>query len=660
MAMNSKQSILTFLFIIVAISVLGQTPKIETLTRKVYAANNDRDKLLAYITLTDEYQSLYRDSLDKYAPEILTLAEQSKDPIAKAAGYLAFANYYNRWGWADSALFFIDKGLQTINTIKANAQDLYFKISRIKALTLGSRIRNAEALEVLYKILPEAEKYGDATALGLICNTIGSISIARQQPEEALKWINRAIALTKDKPSYIQAYAPSCLNMAMVYITLSKPDSAQLFINQGLPLSRQLQNLNYIATGLRIQSIIYTDAKKYPQAEQAILEMMAVRRKTGPTNIFVDDNLQLAEFYANSGQLDKAIKICKDNLNRGKLENNPTDTSYVYSNDPKVRVSYLQALMKYYKMAGRMPDYQQTMEELIAAKDTLYEANSAEAIADLQTKYEVQKKETTIIKQKLDLQTKNFLLYGSLAAAFLIAIASFIVFRNYKEKKRLEWNVMMEQEKRNATEAVKKAEENERVRIAADLHDNLGAYAASLVSNVQYINLSDNGNEFASNALEEIKKNSGAIVSQLNDTIWVLKKEALSLTSISDRIKLFIKNIGKSYPGYQIDVTEDIVTDSLLQSSHAFHLYRILQEAINNALKHSGGKRIFVNFKSVDQHWTVIVEDDGKGFDLSLLQNENGNGLQHIMQRSKECGWITEWTTGPNKSGTRLSISTTN
>ncbi len=270
------------------------------------------------------------------------------------------------------------------------------------------------------------------------------------------------------------------------------------------------------------------------------------------------------------------------------------------------------------------------------------------------------RKETTIIKQKLDLQTKNFLLYGSLAAAFLIAIASFIVFRNYKEKKRLEWNVMMEQEKRNATEAVKKAEENERVRIAADLHDNLGAYAASLVSNVQYINLSDNGNEFASNALEEIKKNSGAIVSQLNDTIWVLKKEALSLTSISDRIKLFIKNIGKSYPGYQIDVTEDIVTDSLLQSSHAFHLYRILQEAINNALKHSGGKRIFVNFKSVDKDWTVIVEDDGKGFDLSLLQNENGNGLQHIMQRSKECGWTTEWTTGPNKSGTRLSISTTN
>lgn len=658
--MNRKQYILTFSFILVAISVLGQTPIIEALTQKVYAARNDRDKLSAYITLADEYQSLYRDSLDKYAPEIVTLAEKSNDPIAKAGGYLAFANYYNRWGWADSALFFIEKSLQTISSIKATSLDLYFKIERSKALTLGSRVRYAEALEVLYKILPEAEKYGDAKSLGLICNTIGSISIGRQQSEESLQWINRAITLSKGNPSLIQVYAPACLNMAMAYITLGKPDSAQLFINQGLPFSRQLQNLNYIATGLRIQSIIYTDAKKYPQAEQAILEMMAVRRKTGPANIFIDDNLQLAEFYANSGQLDKAIKICKDNLNRGKLENNPTDTSYVYSNDPKVRVSYLQALMKYYKMAGRMPDYQQTMEELIAAKDTLYEANSAEAIADLQTKYEVQKKETTIIKQKLDLQTKNFLLYGSLAAAFFIAIASFIVFRNYKEKKRLEWNVMMEQEKRNATEAVKKAEENERVRIAADLHDNLGAYAASLLSNVQYINLSDNGNEFASNALEEIKKNSGAIVSQLNDTIWVLKKEALSLTSISDRIKLFIKNIGKSYPGYQIDVTEDIVTDSLLQSSHAFHLYRILQEAINNALKHSDGKKIVVNFKSVEQQWSVYVEDDGIGFDLSLLQNENGNGLQHIMQRSKECGWITEWTTGPNKNGTRLSISTTN
>jgi len=42
------------------------------------------------------------------------------------------------------------------------------------------------------------------------------------------------------------------------------------------------------------------------------------------------------------------------------------------------------------------------------------------------------------------------------------------------------------------------------------------------------------------------------------------------------------------------------------------------------------------------------------------LQNENGNGLQHIMQRSKECGWKADWAAGLNNGGTRLSISTTN
>lgn len=658
--MRLKSTIVTFLFIGVAFSTLGQTPLISELTGKVYAARNEKEKLSAYIVLADEYQSLYRDSLDKYAPEILSLAEQSKDPLAKAGGYLAFANYYNRWGWADSALFFIEKGLQTISGMKGNAQDLYFKIARTKALTLGSRVRYAEALEVLYKVIPEAEKYGDAKALGLLCNTVGSISIGRQQPEEALHWINRAITLTKNNSSAIQAYAPSCLNMALAYVNLGKPDSAQLFINQGLPICRQLQNLNYIATALRIQSIIYTGAKKYALAEEAILEMMAVRRKTGPTNIFIDDNLQLAEFYANSGQLEKAIKVCKDNLTRGNLENNPTDTSYVFSNDPKVRVSYLEALMKYYKMAGKMPDYQQTMEELIAAKDTLYEANSAEAIADLQTKYEVQKKETTIIRQKLDLQTKNFLLYGSLAAIVLVAIAALIIFRNYKEKKRIEWAVMMEEEKRNAAEAIRQAEERERVRIAADLHDNLGAYAASLVSNVHYVSLSDTSNDLAITALEEIKKNSGAIVSQLNDTIWVLKKEALSLTSISDRIKQFIKSIGKSYPQFQVDVEERIETDHYLQSSQAFHLYRILQEAINNALKHSGGKQITVQFASSVSGWTVSIADDGKGFDPAVLANESGNGLQHIRQRCQESGWKATWVTGKGQKGTTLLLSTTN
>lgn len=80
------------------------------------------------------------------------------------------------------------------------------------------------------------------------------------------------------------------------------------------------------------------------------------------------------------------------------------------------------------------------------------------------------------------------------------------------------------EEKRITINAVKAAEEKERVRIAADLHDNLGAYAASLSSNLGYIQPLDKESAM-SNAFRELNNNSNAIISELNDTIWVLKKK---------------------------------------------------------------------------------------------------------------------------------------
>lgn len=204
----------------------------------------------------------------------------------------------------------------------------------------------------------------------------------------------------------------------------------------------------------------------------------------------------------------------------------------------------------------------------------------------------------------------------------------------------------LEEEKRLSEKAVIDAEEYERKRIAADLHDNLGAYAASLASNLGYIHLPD-ADENTRNAFRELGNNSNAIISQLNDTIWVLKKDTLSLTAISDRLKNFINRIQKSYPAVNVEVKEEITADHLLPSSQAFHLYRILQEAVNNALKHSKGRNIIVQMSS-GQSWKIIVQDDGVGIAGEEMQTSSGNGLLNMKERCREAGWEISWekTTG--------------
>lgn len=606
----------------------------------------------------EEYHSINRDTLDTYGPMVKELAAASTNQRLKSLAELAYANWYYRWGWSDSSLVFIEPEIARNPVENPATRDIYFKLMRSKAIYLGSKSRFAEALEVLYSTLSKAEQYKDTLTIGLSCNTIGSIAIARQQLREALKWINRTIQIAGTGDRHLPIKAPAYINAGYAYASLGKMDSALYFIENGLPLCRQLQNLNYVATALRVQTNIYTTKKQYPLAEKALLEMISIRKTLAPANIFLEENLQLADFYANSGQINKAIELCKLNLKKGALTEGTDQGSTTFTNDPKQRAAYLEKLAGYYKQAGMLQDYQNTLEELLQSKDSLYEANSVEAIAELQTKYEVQKKENTILQQRFDLQRKNFMFYTSIALSVIIVVSGIALFINYRKKQKAKVEQLMEEERKQAEEAVKNAEERERVRIASDLHDNLGAYAASMASNLSYIQLPD-ADANTKNALQQLASNSNAIISQLNDTIWVLKNDELSLTAISDRIKNFISRLQKSYPEVNIEVKEDVTIDHRLPSSQAFHLYRIMQEAINNSLKHSGGENIVITIVGKN-NWEVTIKDDGKGFNIDEVKTTTGNGLSNILERSREAGWAVSWEQLIPRGMAVKVVSTTN
>lgn len=215
---------------------------------------------------------------------------------------------------------------------------------------------------------------------------------------------------------------------------------------------------------------------------------------------------------------------------------------------------------------------------------------------------------------------------------------------------------MQEEEKHRSIKAVSEAEEAERKRIAADLHDNLGAYAASIASNIDHLKISETNTQNQI-ALQQLRSNSRSIVSQLGDTIWALNKDALSLTAISDRIKIVIQRMQNNYPEVTIDVFENIETDHLLFPAQAFDLFQIMQEAINNALRHSAGSHLIVSIRATEQ-WEVIVEDNGKGIKSQKISAEGGNGLLNMQARAKHAGWTISWQQNIAQ-GTSVIISST-
>jgi signal transduction histidine kinase len=627
----------------------AQTNTIAALSIKVQQAKNNEERLQAILALCEEHDSMNKDSLYRYAAEARKLSANSKGTRSKSLASIAMINAWLRLNKTDSAMMLVEPELK-INTVNDPAtRDLYFKLAAQKVDCFGDASNYKDALSELYSIVSDAEKYNDSLVLIKNMNTIGVINYNLDHVPEAFNWYFKAYNLTTNAEKFETSVAMLSINLAETYRWVEKRDSAEYYINKAIPLCQKHEHLFFLANALRVRANIFKQAKDYTSAEKTIQECISIREKTEGKLSFSNEQQSLAGIYMRAGEVDKAIKILTDAIALDDAEKRVAKDS---TNVDPLRISYYQTLANCYQLKGDTKQYTATLEKIIAAKDAFYEANSAHAIAELQTKYEVQKKENTIIQQNFDITRKNYLFYGALLFLFFAIVIASLLFTGYRRKQQIRMQQAVKEEKLLSGLAVKEAEENERKRIAADLHDNLGAYAASIVSNLDHIAMQQQMQPADTVALQELRNNSQSMVSQLSDTIWALKKDALSLTAISDRLKVFIQRIQPSYPDTMIDVMENIAEDKLLPPSQAFHLFRIVQEAIINALKHSRCKNILIQIND-SGNWEIKIQDDGKGFEAAII-NSSSSGLQNMRNRAKEFGWQVQWFF--NEPGTMVTV----
>lgn len=624
-------------------AALGQAGVTDSLKYKINRAVSGKEKISAIVELA-EY-GLDADSLYPYVLMAESIADREKDKLSTNRAAYCRATYYTRKNINDSALLIADN-LISYYRADQDQQRFYLTLLFFKAKILDRANQYSKVLKQLVDVIQEAETQKD-TLIQIQAKTgIGWVQIEMEQYREALQWLYKAKHTSADKRFY-KNYGALYSNMATAYSALGNTDSAEYYINIAIKDARENDNFTFLATALSMQANIFTESKRPHLAEGPLNEVLEIRKKLHDPFYIVFDMSNLASYYASNNQPQKGIDLCKEGIALARRRGMPSQLLMIY-----------RALAENYKVAGKMTEYGQTLENIISLKDSFNNINSSKQIAELMANNDTQKKEKQIIEQKLNLTRKNYWLYGSILFAMMAAVIAWQSFKNYRRKQKLEMQLALEEEKRLSALAVTDAEEHERKRIAADLHDNLGVYAASLSSNLSYIQPAKDDPEMI-NAFGELKNNSNAIISELNDTIWALKKDALLLTAISDRIKVFISRLSRSYPGINMEVEEKIETDQFFPSSQAFHLYRVVQEAVNNSLKHSRGKNILVKICSRDT-WSIVVEDNGIGLQTAGNPTGGGNGLQNMRNRSQEAGWNISWTSKQGKGTSVNILPTTN
>ncbi len=623
-------------------NVHGQTKTIDNLKRSIVSANIADRELQAILSLCDQGYSLHPDTLMAFAQRAFDIAAKKEDIHSQGWANFHKASALTNKGLLDSALHIADRWQNILQTTLKNPLLLANFLNQ-KGRCYVRKNQYKQSIEMGYDIISIAEKNNDVLLQVKGKTLIGWAYLEMGQQREALNWHLKALRTTNDS-LLLQKYAILYANLATNYNNLDMPDSAFFYINKGIAYARKYENLFALSNSLAIASSINVRAGKPQQSEPLLKEVVEIRKLIGDPFYTASDLAQLGYYYAHYGQPEKGIAACSEGIAIAHQYHLSTKLFFLY-----------QSLADNYKAMGNMKEYGKVMEDIIRLKDSVYAKNASEELADLNAKYELQKKENTIIQQRFDIVQKTYWIY---AGAILMLFGSMVWYINYKSNKRKQEQKMelaLLEEKQLSERAILVAQGLERKRIAADLHDNLGAYAAAISSNVDSIIAEKNG--MGNSAYEELKNNSQAIVSQLNDTIWVLTKEQLALTSISDRLKVFIQRLNKSYPNVQIDVKENIITDRVLAPMQAFHLFKILQEAIINALRHSGCSKITITIVS-HMDWQITIEDNGKGMAEKNEPTTGGNGLHNMKNRGKEAGWNIVWESRSNE-GTKVSINPT-
>jgi signal transduction histidine kinase len=625
---------LVFMFGICALTH-AQTEKISRLQHATAGAKNDRQLLAMDILLLEEHESIFKDSLLPLAERTFALAEKVNDKTAIGQALVGIVNANLRLDNTSRADSIIQNSRSNFQLTEKRSADVQLKLRMAHAAILATRADYENAVKVLFDIVRDAERVGDTPILARCFNELGVIAYNRDQLDDALNYYRRSLSLGESHGQADQVKAYAWINTAMVYAWRESYDTALQFINAAKPVCVRIENLYYLANVYVVEANIYKWSKRMPQAEAAMLKMLALREKTEGAITFSNEQLGLANFYVYAGECDKAISIYRNGLAYEKQRK-----AKGASSNFELELRYFEGLARCYHNKGARDDYENAMTQIIALKDSLYEKNSSEAIAEMQTKYEVQKKENTIIAQKYDIARKNFLFYGSLLLTALGLIIAWLLFRSYRRKSRLRLFLMQEEEKRLAQQAVKDAEEAERKRIAADLHDSLGSYAASIKSNADEMK---RGRLASDPALDLLQSNAQQMVALLSDTIWAMRKDAMQLSDISDRTKLVLQRLRANYPGLSLLVKEELDVDTALPPIHAFHLFMIIQEAVINALRHSGGDRVEVCFQG-GADWKVFITDNGRGMSKGTQTNgDGGNGLYNMRARAESMFCSIEW-----------------
>jgi len=618
------------LFLLVLSSVLQAQTLMnkDSLLKLLPDVKEDTNAVLLYINIGQQYESNEPELAKAYYRKAWELSKKIDYPL----GIIKFiANYtfvLNQQGLYDSSLYYNLKSVELSRQIKDSvylAKTLFNTGTSYRALgnyekavtyylegqKLFAKINQPDKealindlLQVLYMDLHQYSKaitYGELSVklyrqlnlpnnLGIALNNLGANYAFKKQFGKAIPLFKEALAISR-KVNDMSMEANQMLNLGDAYMNFGNYDRMKENYDMALQLNRKLKAYEGEAIALRGISMYYQFTKQFNLAKKFGLDALAI---TESYNL-VPEKSKMLNNLANISFSLQDIK-----------------TGYSYSQQSKL------------------------------LQDSLLNETIQKNALNLEKKYQFGQKEIRIKQletekklHELSLHQKNILNHILIVGGVTLLIISLLSYRNYKQKQKLQQqriNELETQQQLIATEAVLKGEEQERTRIAKDLHDGLGG----MLSGIKFSFNGMKGNLIMTpenrQAFERSMDMLDSSIKEMRRVAHNMMPEALVKFGLDTALKDFcneINNSGALKISYQSIGLENVT----LEQTTAITIYRIIQELISNTLKHASAKTAIVQVTKSGSLLAITVEDDGKGFDAKILDWSKGMGWVNIKHR---------------------------
>ena len=500
-----------------------------------------------------------------------------------------------------------------------------------------------KAAKSFYQSLDYLEQQNNSTELAETFNSTAKLFRKTRDLDKSAEYYEKALEIyTKLKDSV--GLATIYNEYGVVHEYKNDLKTAENFYARSLAINKALKNSEGICYALNNLAGVFILQAQYKKAENYLGQALALRK-------ILNDSLALGITYSDLGQ----ALLAANNLVGAKRY---FDSSIIIAktlNYAELLLASNRGLAIIYEGMGDWQRAALMHKSTKVLSDSLFNLEKAKQVEELSTKYETGKKQNKILAQQLQIKQTNIYLFALVCVILLLAIWAQKRYRDIKQQKENEQKELFLLAQKEKTQAIIDAEEKERFRIGSDLHDGVGQIMSAVKMNISAYE--DEVNQPQTN----VKRLSSVIdmVDLACAEVRNVSHQMMPLNSFDNRLDRALKALAERIDGENLRV--NLYTEGLndnLASPTKNMLYRIIQESINNAIKHSKASTLDINVVSDDDGITATVEDNGIGFDTNDKKHRSGVGLNNIQSRLEYINGTMEINSEPGR-GTCMIIYVT-